>query len=723
MRWGISGLMCLAVWACVPAGLVIAEQSAAKPSETKAQATVQALKALQLPGMNGDRVPVLTAEEAGWTVVCFLGSECPLAQLYGGRLEQLSRQFADKRVRFLGVNSNLQDNLEAVRGYVVRQKLSFPFVKDYDHQLADLLAAERTPEVVVLNAAGEICYRGRIDDQYRPGTIKQQPDSRDLERALQELTSDKAVTVAETEAVGCLIGRAFEGEVTTSLTYCKQIAPLLQKHCVECHRPGEIGPFSLTDYEHVLGWAETLTEVVDEGRMPPWHANPEFGHFANARGMSSEEKRQLRDWVQGGMPFGNLDDLPEPTEYQIGWLLPRKPDVELAMSRKPYTVPAEGVVEYQYFVVDPGFKEETWITGAQVLPGNRAVVHHCIIFIRPPDGEEFRGLGWVAAYVPGQRSTMLPPGHGRRIPAGSKLVFQMHYTPTGTEQQDITRVGLLLGEDSSITKEVYTLPALNRNFEIPPGAENFAVSGGTTRFPQSGMLLGLAPHMHYRGKSFRAFAERDGKSEVLLDVPYYDFNWQHAYELQEQIPLKGVERLHFTTHFDNSPQNPFNPDPTAFVTWGDQTWEEMAIAFYEIAVDREVTEAETPREKFSSKNETQAILAESSATARNTTASKSSAAGEIQQASHSQRTADAAPAEGKRTTQAGASATTADSSVTAEEQFVDEFFEKFDSNRDGVILKGELPLSMQRFGFKQLDQDGNGRLDRDEIAKLYRQRK
>ncbi len=426
MKW-LQGLI-LVVLVCSPLRMDAAES-------LSGEALRKTLQELQLPGVQEKSTAVLPAEFQGYTVFCFLGSECPLAKLYGPRLEQLARKFADKPVRFLGVNSNLQDSLEEVTQYVKNHDLSFPFVKDYDHRLANLVQAVRTPEVVVVDPVGAIVYQGRIDDQYQPGTAKNQAKHHYLEQALQELIAGKQVTIPATVPVGCVIGRAFEGEVTTSLTYCNEIARILQKHCVECHRPQEIGPFSLTDYDEVIGWGEMMLEVVNDGRMPPWHANPAHGEFANARHMTSEEKQQLKDWVRGGMPFGDVKTLPAPENYLEGWQLARTPDLVLKMSEKPFRVIAEGVIEYQYFVVDPGFTEDQWVVGAQVLPGNRAVVHHCIVFVRPPDGKELRGMGWVAAYVPGQRSVMLPPEYGRRVPAGSQLVFQMHYTPTGTEQQ------------------------------------------------------------------------------------------------------------------------------------------------------------------------------------------------------------------------------------------------------------------------------------------------
>ena len=375
--------------------------------------------------------------------------------------------------------------------------------------------------------------------------------------------------------------------------------------------------------------------------------------------MPESDKQALRNWVAGGMPFGDVEHLPEPGDYVDGWQLSREPDVVVAMRDEPYVVPAQGIVEYQYFVVDPGFEEDKWVSGAQVIPSNRSVVHHAIVFIRPPDGSEFRGMGWVSAYVPGQRLAILPPGYARRVPAGSRLVFQMHYTPNGTEQDDCTQVGLIFEEDGAVTHEVFTLVALDQGFEIPPNAADFAVNDQLSRLPAEGELLAIAPHMHLRGKSFEVFARSGDQRATLLNVPNYDFNWQHVYELAEPLPLTSVDELEFTIRFDNSDRNPFNPDPSQYVTWGDQTWEEMAVAFFEVA---------QPRSAFG-----------------------------VSRREETENPAAVAARQGKI------------------DNFVKRFFDRFDDNDDGVVVESEVPLSIQRFAFGRFDDDGDGRVTQEEI--------
>ncbi len=268
----------------------------------------------------------------------------------------------------------------------------------------------------------------------------------DLRDAIDQLLAGKTVSNPRTKAVGCLIALPRSATSNSDITFCDQVIRILQKHCTECHRDGEIGPFALDDYDEVVGWADMSLEVIDQGRMPPWHASPEHGSFANARQMNDEDKETLRRWTEAGMPYGDAKSLPPEPKYVQGWRLPRTPDAVFEMGNKPFSVPAEGTVEYQYFVVDPGFTEDKWIHGAQVIPGDASVVHHCIVFTRPPDGSDFRDIGFLTAYVPGQKQGELPQGYAQRVPAGSRFVFQMHYTPNGQPAQDKTRLGLVFSE-------------------------------------------------------------------------------------------------------------------------------------------------------------------------------------------------------------------------------------------------------------------------------------
>ncbi len=528
-------------------------------------------------------------------VLAFLGTECPLAKLYGPRLASISKKYADKGVTILGVNSNRHDSITEISAYARIHEIGFPILKDLDNRIADQVGATRTPEILILDEKRIVRYHGRVDDQYGVGYIRDEPQKSFVTNALDDLLASRAVKTPTTEVVGCFIGRKRTPDPTSDVTFSNQVARILNKHCVECHREGEIAPFSLTSYDEVVGWGETMLEVIQDGRMPPWHADPRHGDFLNARVMTSEEKSQLRAWVNAGCPEGDRSQLPEKPTYTNGWQLPREPDLVVNMRDQPFDVPAEGTVKYQYFQVDPGFKEDKWVKAAELQPGNRAVVHHILVFVRPPKGRS-KGMGsttgeFLAAYVPGHRAPHYPKGMAKLIPAGSKLAFQLHYTPIGTPQKDLSRLGLTFAEsDETIDQVVVTQQASNhRGLVIPPHADNHRVEARSQTAPTDVEILAFMPHMHLRGKSFSYAAHfPDGRKETLLDVPHYDFNWQTAYRVARPVSLPKGAYLQCVAHFDNSENNLSNPDPSKTVRWGDQTWNEMMIGYFDVAIPTEV---------------------------------------------------------------------------------------------------------------------------------------
>jgi peroxiredoxin len=544
-----------------------------------------------LPDYRGKEVSLSDYESSPIVVLAVLGTECPLAKLYAGRLVTLQAEFKERGVVFLGINANVQDSLAEMAAYARRHELSFPLLKDVGNRVADALGADRTPEVFVLDDQRHVRYRGRIDDQYGVGYVRNAPDRADLQLALNELLAGAPVSQPVTEAVGCRIGRVRQAQPDAEVTYANQISRLLQKHCVECHREGEIAPFALTEYDEVAGWAEMIQEVVDEGRMPPWHADPSHVPLANARGLSDDEKELLHRWVAAGAPSGDPTQLPPPPTWTQGWQLPREPDFVANIQEEPFVVPAEGEVEYEYFRIDPGFTEDKWVQAVEIQPGNRAVVHHVLMFAGTGNDivQRFRGgaTGYDGGYVPGQRVVPYPEGMARRIDAGSQLIFQVHYTPIGSQQRDQSRVGMLFADPATVRQEVRTSSAVARNLDIPPGAADYRVSASSAPLPHDAQLLAMAPHMHLRGKAFSYEVERpDGTREPLLDIPRYDFNWQTLYLLSEQYLLTKGTRIHCAARFDNSAANLHNPDPAQRVRWGEQTDDEMMIGYFDYAVPK-----------------------------------------------------------------------------------------------------------------------------------------
>ncbi|TWT77883.1 thiol-disulfide oxidoreductase [Posidoniimonas polymericola] len=613
---------------------------------------------LELPDAYGKNHTLAEFADSRLLVVTFLGTECPLAKLYGPRLQELADQYAEQGVTFIGVDANTQDSLAEITAYARRHDVKFPLLKDNTGEAALSFGATRTPEVFVLDAERRIRYQGRIDDQYGVGYARSAPERHDLRAAIDQLLAGQAVAAAKTEAVGCLIGRRRRPDESSDVTFSNQVSRVLQTHCVECHREGEIGPFALENYEQASGWAEMIDEVVRTKRMPPWDAHSDNTEFANERKMPESDKQVLYDWAAAGAPEGDPANLPPPREFVDGWRLPRDPDMVIPIADKPFKIAAEGTIEYQYFAVDPGFTEDKWIQASDIVPGNRAAVHHVIAFISPPEGEGRRGLGWLSAYVPGQSSMLLPEGQARLAPAGSRIIFQMHYTPTGSPQEDKTKIGLVFADPETVTEEVVTLAALEEKFEIAPHAKDHVVRKTKKHWPAGAKLLAMSPHMHVRGKSFRYDAIwPDGRRETLVDIPNYDFNWQNAYVLAEPLELPPGFAVECTAHFDNSKQNLANPDPSIAVRWGDQTWEEMMIGFFEVAVPRGSYQGNRPA-------------------------------------------AATGPTDEERQRAKGVA---------------ESLFQRFDANRDGAIDRDELPSTFRVFAFNRYDLDGDRIITEDEV--------
>ncbi len=564
--------------ACVSLGtLALAADAAPTPVGKK-------IDSFSLPDVHGQSRS-LGEFQGKPVVVAFVGTECPLAKTYAPRLEALAAEFGKQGVAFLGIDANSQDTLTELANYGRVHKLTFPLLKDNNNEVADKFGAVRTPEVFLLDKDHVVRYWGRIDDQYGfktgAGYVKPKLQNAFLSDAIKEVLAGKPVSTPSVESLGCFIGRAVKAAPQGEITYTKDVARIVQDRCVECHRKGEVAPFTLENYDEVAAWSESLREVVNEGRMPPWFADPKYGHFLNDARMSDAEKETFNKWVDNGCPEGDAKDLPEPRTFVEGWRI-GTPDQVVYVSDEPVKVPAEGTIEYKYFTVDPGWTEDKWVQATESRPGNRGVVHHIIAFLGDKSGGrgESAGRGGIGGYAPGMTPTVCPPGTAMFVPAGSKLVFQMHYTPNGSEQTDRSMIGIKFADKKDVTKLVKGGVVGDVGFSIPPGADNYEVTARHL-FLKDTLLLNLTPHMHLRGKSFKYEAQYpDGTKEVLLDVPAYDFNWQLRYMLKEPKLMPRGTRLVATAHFDNSGDNPANPDPKATVTYGDQTWEEMMFGFY-----------------------------------------------------------------------------------------------------------------------------------------------
>ena len=398
-----------------------------------------------------------------------------------------------------------------------------------------------------------------------------------------------------------LAAAALAAPKTEPPTFHKDILPVLQKRCQDCHRPGEIAPMALLTYREVRPWAKAIQEAVVSRKMPPWPADRHFGKFTNDRSLPPDEIDLISAWVAAGAPEGDGKHAPPPAQFAEGWLMP-KPDVVLEMPNE-FSIPASGTVEYQYIVVPTGFTEDKWVEIAEARPGNRKVTHHIIAFTREPGSkwlaEARPGVPYVprkgdkseggptellVGYAPGMEPMILRPGQAKRVKAGSDLVLQMHYTAAGAAATDRSRIGLIFAKQPP-KERVFTGNATNSKFVIPPGVAAHEVKSEIT-FQEDTKLVDLMPHMHVRGKDFEyRLVYPTGETQTILRVPRYDFNWQLFYYLTDQLLIPKGTRMECTAHFDNSPNNPANPDATKEVRWGDQSWEEMMIGWFDIAVD------------------------------------------------------------------------------------------------------------------------------------------
>jgi hypothetical protein len=397
-----------------------------------------------------------------------------------------------------------------------------------------------------------------------------------------------------------MLTATFLGAAPARPTFYKDVLPVLQNKCQGCHRPGEAAPMSFLTYEGTRPYAAAIRQAVLSKKMPPWGADGVHGKFSNDPTLSEAEKSTLADWAEAKAPAGNPKEAPAPRKFVEGWNI-GQPDLVVAMP-KPYSVPDTGTIEYTRFIMPLNFTEDRWVSAAEVRPGNRAVVHHVIAYLREPGSNWLKGApigepivkvaksdagprGSLAGYAPGVPALPGTPGQALRVKAGTDLVLEMHYTTNGKAATDLTKVGIIFAKEPPAEVKG-GFGAANSKFVIPPGAASHEVKS-EWKVTKETTLVNLTPHMHLRGKAFRYEATYPtGEKEVLLNVPRYDFNWQHTYVLAQPKLLPAGTVIECTALFDNSPNNKFNPDPKAEVRWGDQSWEEMMIGFGTVVTPR-----------------------------------------------------------------------------------------------------------------------------------------
>jgi thiol-disulfide isomerase/thioredoxin len=509
-------------------------------------------------------------------VFVFVDSTCPLVPKYMPALERLDRQYRDQGVQFIAVNSGSNDTIAVMANQAVEFGVAFPFVKDADCKVADALGVTRTPEVAVLDDKRTLRFRGRIDDQYRPGGQRKEPTRHDLVQAIDAILAGKAVERSATPVDGCIIARPASNATDKAVTFADHVAPILSKHCQSCHRPNTAAPFALVTYEQAKAKGRMLAEVVGEGRMPPWFAAPRDGDRIQHKSLSAAERDTIARWVAAGMTRGDDSRVSVRPEEKPGKWLIGEPD--LMLTTQPFELPTEGDIPYKYVVLPHVFEHDTWVRGVQILPSLGRAVHHANLAFWKV-GEGFKESNFVTGVVPGGEPLSVDRGVAFRIPKGSMLGLQIHYVTTGKAEKVSLSVGLKYAE-GKIDQALKHMLFVDTKYSIPAGAAAHPVKVERT-LNCDALGIGLFTHMHVRGKAMSFIAHTpDGKSERLLTVANYNFEWQIPYRWEpgKKILPKGT-RIDCVALYDNSSFNPYNPDPKKIVKDGPQTYHEMMNGF------------------------------------------------------------------------------------------------------------------------------------------------
>lgn len=537
----------------------------------------------------GDRVPSFSITDIRFAprtlkdlgehkafAIVFTDARCPVAAKYFPRLEELWKEYRERGVLFIAINSSPDDGIVQVAADALEKKLTFPVYKDFDQSALRALEARRTPEVVVLDGSHALRYRGQIDDQFLVSGEKPRVTRSYLKEALEAVLAGKSLEVEETQVNGCIITARHEPALK-GITYSEHIAPIVQKNCQVCHRQDRPAPFSLLSYEDAAAHADMIREVVMERRMPPSFQDPRYGRFINHQALSPEEIDTVVSWVAAGAPRGDPSKLPPPRDWPTDAWDIGKPDLVLSIPDE-IRVPATGYVDYKNINLDHELSYDTWVKAIQIVPGNYRVVHHANLYVSHPSVASGEYL-LITGYVPGGDPTAYGKNSGILFKKGSKLRLQIHYTTTGKEETDRTRVGIVYAKET-IRKPTRCLFLINFGFKIPPFDPAYEVRMKST-FSRPAVGVGLYVHMHLRGKDMTFVAHYpDGTEEKLLSVPNYSFDWQLGYrwpEAAKRFPAGTV--IETISHYDNSRYNPFNPDPTKTVGHGPQTYHEMNYGF------------------------------------------------------------------------------------------------------------------------------------------------
>ncbi len=556
-------------------------------------------------GLDGKSI-FLKAPEGGALALVFYSTECPISNEYTPTLTKIVSQNS-KVLRLIGVCVDPDATTSEVAEHAREYGLNYPVVRDRRGKLAKLVGAKFTPEAFVYDSKGKLAYHGRIDDQFaKRGKRLAVPKTHELADAVEALASGKALNTTYEPAVGCPLPEPV-AEEKVAPTWSNSIASIIQNNCQECHRPGEVGPFSLVTYEQARKRADDLARVVEARNMPPWKPTPGFGPaLDHSRALSEKDVQKLIDWAEAGAPEGNVNDVPSTPTFASGWKL-GTPDLVLKLPA-PYSVPASGEDIYRCFVIPSGVMENRFVEAVEYKPGNRRVVHHILGFVeskgqaRKKDAEEpgegytcFGGpqveiQGELGGWAPGNEQKRLPEGVGRFFPAKGDVILQVHYHPNGKPETDQSEIGIYFSK-KPVKKSFHTFLAMDEQFVLKPGEKNHEVVA-EWEFPFDAEIRTVTPHMHLLGKDMTMKLILPDKTERgLVQVLDWDFNWQMTYTYREPLAVPKGSKVVVTAHYDNSAENPRNPSsPPKEVRFGEATTDEMCIGFFAFTLkDQDLT--------------------------------------------------------------------------------------------------------------------------------------
>jgi peroxiredoxin len=553
------------------------------------------LKDATIRGLGGERI-ALAAPEGGATVLIFYSPECPISNSYSPTLDELMGRFSGKPVNWIGVCTDPDLSDAEVRTHSRDFKLKFRVARDRRGAFARHIGATMTPEAFVLDPRGRVRYHGRIDDQYVARRVRNAKPGggSELKDAVAAVLAGKEVVTPHVAAVGCPIPEA--PEAVAHPTYAKDIAPIVQKNCQECHRKGQVAPFALETYEQARKRAADIAAVVDDRGMPPWKASPHFGlKFKDERTLPEKDIATIVAWAESGAPEGDPRDLPPPANFPDDWTL-GKPDLVLDTGAD-FSVPASGDDIYRCFVVPTNTDKDQYVTAIEYQVGNRRVVHHILAYVdvsgeaRKRDAADpgpgyscFAGPGEpvhgdLGGWAPGIQPSPLPDGVGRSLPKGADLIVQMHYHPSGKAEIDRTRIGLHFARNP-IRQTLHWAAAVNPGLELPPGNPNVEIKASWP-LPVDLVAHAVTPHMHLLGRDIAmSVTFPDGRVQDLIKIDDWDFNWQYSYFFRKPLDLPKGSVLNVVSHYNNSSSNPRNPNkPPKLVKWGEATTDEMCVGF------------------------------------------------------------------------------------------------------------------------------------------------